>query len=83
MIKYKIAANRIEHLFEFMNFFKLNEIIKHKYIQEMNGERIVHVLVFELALITSRTFLSKVHKFKSVFGDVIFIEKRDSVRFTD
>lgn len=38
MIKYKIAANKIENLFEFMNFFKLNEIIKHKYIQEKEGD---------------------------------------------
>ena len=83
MIKYKIVANKIEHLFQFMNFFKLNEIIKHKYIQEKNGEDVIHVLVFDLALITPRSFTSKAHKFKTIFGDVLLVEKIARTRFDD
>lgn len=83
MIKYKIVANKIEHLFEFMNFFKLNEIIKHKYIQEKNGEHIVHVLVFDLGVITPRSFLSKANKFKTIFGDVLEVVRIERTRYED
>lgn len=83
MIKYKITANKIENLFEFMNFFKLNEIIKHKYIQEKEGDEIVHVLIFDLGLITPRAFTSKAHKFKTIFGDVLNVSRIERSRYED
>ena len=83
MIKYKIAANKIENLFEFMNFFKLNEIIKHKYIQEKEGDEIVHVLIFDLGLITPRSFTSKAHKFKTICGDVLEVTRIERTRYED
>lgn len=83
MKKYKISSSKIEHLFEFMNFFKLNEIIRYKYFLENNEGEAIHVLVFDFGLITNRQFLSKVNKFKSVYGDVLQILEIDTRRFND
>ena len=83
MKKYKISSSKIEHLFEFMNFFKLNEIIRYKYFLENNEGEAIHVLVFDFGLITNRQFLSKANKFKSVYGDVLQILEINTRRFND
>lgn len=75
MIKHKVSSTEIEQIFKFMNIFKFNEIVNHKYFLENKEGTELHVLIFDIGGMTNRSYMSRVRRYLQTFGDVVKIEK--------
>lgn len=75
----KISTDKIEELFLFMNWFKVNDLIKYQYTPSKNEN--FHTLFFTLGLISLSTFNRRLKSFSIIHKNSITVTKIEQSRF--
>jgi len=73
MTEIKITSDKIEEIFTFMNFFKVNELIRPKY-KFIKDTVFAHCLFVTLGAMTESSFIKRLKNYNKLYKNLLVAE---------